>query len=152
MMETEQGMHTRVWGSLTKSLHSTSRIDRVYASTPAGWAHLQESFCDMLPWTGGSDHYPVRFGAKRKREAQDPQTPTLPQWIANHIFFAGRVKYHFKNLDAEGATLGKVERPWSRLDRFREPSGVRLRTSRTPVRLRRQRRLTHCRFVLHWQG
>jgi hypothetical protein len=79
MVEIEQHMHTRIWGQPHKGLHSTSRLDRVYTSTAVGWAHVQESFCDMLPWKCNSDHYPVRFGARkmRKKGPADQATPAL---------------------------------------------------------------------------
>jgi hypothetical protein len=78
MVEIEQCMHTRVWGQPHKGLHSTSRLDRAYSSTAVGWAHLQESFCDMLPWRCNSDHYPLRFGARKIIEKTGPAGYTTP--------------------------------------------------------------------------
>ncbi len=49
LVETEQCMHTRIWGKPDKGARSTSRIDRVYSSIPVGWSLVQESFCDMMP-------------------------------------------------------------------------------------------------------
>ena len=77
MVEIEQCMHTRIWGTPDKGLHSTARLDRVYSSIPVGRSLVQESFCDLLPWKIRSDHYPIRFGARKIESKHDPQTPAI---------------------------------------------------------------------------
>jgi hypothetical protein len=119
LAEIEQCMHTRVWGKPNKGLHSTSRLDRVYSSAAVGWAHLQESFCDMLPWKCSSDHYPVRFGARKIIYKRDPLVPVLPLWVVNHKLVPERVNKAFEKIDWEGIDNGPVERPWTRLNRLK---------------------------------
>jgi hypothetical protein len=65
----------------------------------------------MLPWRCNSDHYPIRFGARKIVEKRNPLVKPLPLWIAKHAQFPDELKEHFDKLDHEKPkTAAQIDR------------------------------------------